>query len=122
MAFIGLPHQICPAQLFDLQVRFVLAFFSGHKELPNRADMLAEMEADMQERWANGVSKRVAHKMGVKQFDYYEDLAVTAGVAKLKPVINKLMKACSRRYIYELDTYRQNRFKVVDDENFVQIV
>ncbi|XP_018794672.1 PREDICTED: senecionine N-oxygenase-like [Bactrocera latifrons] len=122
MGIIGLPHQICPAQLFDLQARFVLAYFSGHKELPSRADMLAEMETDMQERWANGVSKRVAHKMGVKQFHYYEDLAVTAGITKLKPVIGKMMKACSKKYIFELDTYRQKRFKVVDDENFVQIV
>ncbi|CAD7012730.1 unnamed protein product [Ceratitis capitata] len=121
LAIIGLPHQICPAQLFDLQVRFALAFFTGRKELPSRGEMLAEMEADMAARWADGVTKRVAHKMGTKQYDYYEDLATTAGVTKLKPVITKLMKNCSRRYLFELDTYRQKRYRVVDDENFIGI-
>ncbi|XP_067633494.1 senecionine N-oxygenase-like isoform X2 [Eurosta solidaginis] len=121
MAIIGLPHQVCPAQLFDLQVRFVLTYFTGRKKMPSESEMLADMKADMEERWASGVTKRVAHKMGPRQFDYYEDLGVTAGIKKLKPVVPKIMKACSRKYIFELDTYRQSRFKVVDDENFVKI-
>lgn len=55
------------------------------------------------------------------QYDYYHDLSETAGIENIKPVINKIMEDCSRKYIYELDTYRNDRFKVLDDETFVKL-
>lgn len=56
----------------------------------------------------------------IHQYDYYQDLSETAGIENIKPVINKIMEDCSRKYIYELATYRNDRFKVLDDETFVK--
>lgn len=55
------------------------------------------------------------------QFDYYQELSDIAGVS-LKPVVINIMKDCGLKYIYELDTYRQHRFKILDDENFTKFL
>lgn len=55
------------------------------------------------------------------QFDYYKDLSEIAGIQNVKPVIAKIMKECGKKYIYELETYRQYNFKVLDDENFIKL-
>lgn len=55
------------------------------------------------------------------QFDYYQELSDIAGVS-LKPVVINIMKDCDLKYIYELDTYRQHRFKILDEENFTKFL
>ena len=121
MTVIGLPFLVCPTQLFDLQVRFALKFYSGQKELPSKEEMLADTEKDMEERWAKGFTKRQAHMMGKQeQFDHYRDLCQTAGIKNIKPVIENIIKDCGQKYIFELGTYRSNCFRVIDDENFVK--
>ncbi|XP_011209077.2 uncharacterized protein LOC105230162 [Bactrocera dorsalis] len=120
MALIGLPFYVCPSQSFDLQVRFALAFFTKKREFPSREEMFADLEKDKENRRKKGLTNRLAHAMGDKQYDYYQDLSETAGIENIKPVINKIMEDCSRKYIYELATYRNDRFKVLDDETFVK--
>lgn len=44
-----------------------------------------------------------------------------AGIANIKPVVTNIMKDCAKKYIYELETYRSYRFKVIDDENFIKM-
>lgn len=43
-----------------------------------------------------------------------------AGIENIKPVIFKMMKDCGKKYIFELDTYRNHCYKIVDDENFIK--
>uniref|UniRef100_A0A1I8P925 Flavin-containing monooxygenase n=1 Tax=Stomoxys calcitrans TaxID=35570 RepID=A0A1I8P925_STOCA len=126
MAIIGLPFMVLPTQCFDLQVRFVLKFFSNEQKLPTQEEMMDALHEDMQERKERGLTERDAHKMGEKQwfvlfqFVYYQELSKIAG-HNVKPVIAKIMKDCSKKYIFELETYRQYQFKVLDDENFLKI-
>lgn len=54
------------------------------------------------------------------QFDYYKELSDVAG-HNVKSVIAKIMKDCGKKYIYELETYRQYQFKVLDDDNFIKL-
>lgn len=54
------------------------------------------------------------------QFDYYKELSEVAG-HNVKSVIAKIMKDCGKKYIYELETYRQYQFKVLDDDNFIKL-
>lgn len=60
------------------------------------------------------------HLSYLQQFDYYNELANMTGIENIKPVILKLMKDCGKKYIFELDTYRNNRYTVIDDENFTK--
>ncbi|XP_019892627.1 flavin-containing monooxygenase 3 isoform X3 [Musca domestica] len=120
MAIIGIPYLVLPTQCFDLQVRFALKYFVNEKELPSTEEMMEELRRDMKERKERGLSERDAHQMGEKQFDYYKELAAVAG-HNVKPVIAKIMKDCSKKYIYELETYREYQFTIVDDEYFVKV-
>lgn len=67
MALIGLPFYVCASQMFDLQVRFVMKFFSGKKPMPSKKEMLRDTEIEMQKRWDKGYKKRQAHMMGKDQ-------------------------------------------------------
>ncbi|XP_064536619.1 senecionine N-oxygenase [Drosophila montana] len=119
MSFIGLPFNVIPTHIFDMQVRFTLKFYTGKRELPTREQMIADLEKEQGERWECGFANRKkAHQMGERQFDYYNELANMTGIENIKPVILKLMKDCGKKYIFELDTYRNYRYKVIDNENF----
>ncbi|KAH8418648.1 hypothetical protein KR222_008443, partial [Zaprionus bogoriensis] len=121
MAFIGLPFNVIPTQIFDMQVRFTLKFYTGQRELPSQATMIDELEKEQGERWEYGYcNRKKAHQMGERQFVYYNELAKLAGIENIKPVIFKMMKDCGKKYIFELDTYRNHCYKVIDDENFIK--
>jgi len=68
MSFIGLPFNVIPTQIFDMQVRFTLKFYTGHREMPTREEMLAELEKEQGERWDCGFyNRKKAHQMGERQ-------------------------------------------------------
>jgi len=68
MAFVGLPFNVIPTHIFDMQVRFTLKFFTGQREFPSREQMIAELEQEIGERWGCGVhNHKKAHQMGERQ-------------------------------------------------------
>lgn len=67
MAIIGLPFLVLPTQCFDLQIRFVLKYFSNRKQLPSKKEMLNMLRQEMDDRFQSGWTERDAHKMGEKQ-------------------------------------------------------
>ena len=83
--------------------------------------MKADENKEIEERKMRGFSKRQFHMMGPLQGDYYKYLAVTAGVEPLPPVLTKLHNDSSNRFLDDLVHYREDRYKIIDDENFVQI-
>ncbi|CAO1415183.1 unnamed protein product [Diamesa tonsa] len=121
MGFIGLPFYVCATQMFDLQVRFCLKFMTGLIKLPSKAEMIEDTEQDMKERWDRGLKKHQAHMMGVDQNKYYADLASSADIEALKPVITKLHNQSSRRFLDDLTNFRKDIFRILDDETFVKI-
>ncbi|XP_062563498.1 senecionine N-oxygenase-like [Armigeres subalbatus] len=121
MAFIGLPYYVCAAQMMDLQARFCIKFFSGEKQLPSQEEMEADTNAEMEERWSRGMKKRQAHMMGPQEDRYYEDLAHTAEVEPIKPVIKKLHKLCAFRFSEDLVNFRKDKFRIIDNETYVKI-
>lgn len=98
-----------------------MAFLSGRKRLPTRAAMLADTERDMAVRWSKGYKKRQAHMMGPDQNTYYDDLALTADIENLQPVMTKLHNESSQRFLDDLVNFRRDRFRVVDSETFVKV-
>jgi dimethylaniline monooxygenase (N-oxide forming) len=121
MAFIGLPFYVCACQMMDLQVRFFVKFLSGAKKFPSKAQMNTDTEREMAERWERGYKKRQAHLMGPDQCKYYSDLAETADIEPLKPVITKLHNESSQRFLDDLVNFRNDVFRIVDDQTFIKV-
>lgn len=67
MALIGLPYRVCPTQLCDMQLRFVLKYYTGQISLPRRDEMMADMKQDLEARYARGLKEREAHLLGTEQ-------------------------------------------------------
>ncbi|XP_058836358.1 senecionine N-oxygenase-like [Topomyia yanbarensis] len=119
MALIGIPFYVCPTQMMDLQARFCIQFFTGALQLPGKEKMLRDMEADIEERRRRGLPKKSMHKLeGDLQPRYYDDLAKTAQVEPLKPIVMKLFDECMRRRAEDLLNYRNDKFVVTGDGHF----
>lgn len=117
MGFIGLPNQICPNQLFSLQSRFCLSFITGKKTLPTRKQMKEDCESDLEDRWKRGLPKRKAHMMGRDvQEQYYADLATTADIEPIKPVIPRMHVYTSLSRESDFLNFRRKKYYVIDDE------
>ena len=86
-----LPTSTCPARQvvpfphFDVQARFAHAVWSGSLTLPSKADMLQHMRADRERRREMGFPVHYAHRMGVLQWEYHDELCDMAGVPRLEP-------------------------------------
>lgn len=57
----------------------------------------------------------------ILQNDYYDDLANTAGIENLKPVITKLHNDSSERFLDDLINFRKDVYRIIDDETFIKI-
>uniref|UniRef100_A0A1I8PUP4 Flavin-containing monooxygenase n=1 Tax=Stomoxys calcitrans TaxID=35570 RepID=A0A1I8PUP4_STOCA len=121
MSFIGIPYYVCAAQMMDLQSRFTLEYWKGNKEFPSKEEMLQNTRRLMDQRFARGFRKRQAHMMGEDQLDYYNDLAETAAIENIKPVMTYLHNESSRRFLDDLLHFREDVFRIVDNESFVKI-
>ncbi|XP_012277616.1 flavin-containing monooxygenase FMO GS-OX-like 1 [Orussus abietinus] len=121
LAFVGLPFYVCAFSMFDLQVRFVLRFWRGEKQFPSKDIMLAEEASEKSRKEQQGLSKRHFHMMGPAQGDYYDNLADTAGITPLPPVLTKLHNDSSTRFLDDLSHYREDRYRIVDDNNFIKL-
>ncbi|XP_057319304.1 uncharacterized protein LOC130663831 [Microplitis mediator] len=121
LALVGLPFYVCAFSMFDLQVRFILKFWTNEKQLPSKEAMLAEEAAELQKKLDKGLGKRHFHMMGPEQGNYYDDLAKTAGITPLPPVLTKLHNESSMRFLDDLVHYREDRYRILDDFNYVQL-
>lgn len=59
--------------------------------------------------------------MGTEQGEYYDNLANTAGITRLPPVLTKLHNESSKRFLDDLVHYREDRYRIIDDYNYVQL-
>lgn len=83
--------------------------------------MRADSEQDLQMRLSKGYLKHQAHNMGPFQYDYFKDLADTGELTPIPPVIVKLRNECVKKRYEDLQTFREARYKIVDNENFVKV-
>ncbi|CAG9821332.1 unnamed protein product [Phaedon cochleariae] len=121
MCFIGIPFNVCTFHMFDLQARYFCQHLNGTMVLPSTEEMRMHTDREMQYRWAKGCSKRQAHMMGQYQEDYYNDLAGDAKTAPIAPVYVKLRDTSVRQLYNDLLNFREDRYKLLDSENFVKV-
>ena len=118
LAIIGLPYFAVAMPLFDLQIRFCLTFMTKKKLLPTRDEMLRDTEEDMAERWTR-LKRSKAHFLGMeKHAEYYDDLAATAGIEPIKPVIVKIFNKSFTNFFDDFRSFRAKNYKIIDDESF----
>jgi len=125
LAVIGLPNQVCPNQMFDLQVRFCLKFMTGRKQLPSKEEMLSDFEREVVERrelgFKRGLDNKKAYSMGPGIHEkYYAELAETADIEPIKPVIVKIFAKGLCNLLHEA-VFRDVNFRILDDENYEMI-
>ncbi|EDV36272.1 uncharacterized protein Dana_GF12882, isoform B [Drosophila ananassae] len=121
ISLIGLPFYVCAAQMMDLQARFILSYYKGSNVLPSKEEMQKDTQEKMEKIWSEGCRRRHAHMLGPKQIDYFNDLANTAGIKNLKPVMTKLHNESSKCFNDNLLHFREDNFKILNDEAFVKI-
>lgn len=83
--------------------------------------MLAEERIEYEKRARQGLSKKQFHMMGPMQGRYYEDLAKTADLVPIPPVLTALHNDSSQRFLDDLINYRKDRYKIIDDHRFIQL-
>ncbi|CRK89036.1 CLUMA_CG002498, isoform A [Clunio marinus] len=118
LAIIGVPYFALAMPLFDLQIRFCLTFMTGKKQLPSREEMLKDTEKDMKERWTR-LKPHKGHALGMDKHEaYYAEIARTAGIEPLKPVLGKMFNRSFTQFTSDFNNFRKEVYEVVDDENF----
>lgn len=120
MALVGLPFYVCANSLFDLQARVFLRTLKGEVVLPGREEMLADTQHEMQRRRALGMKNRQAHMMGPMQGDYYSELAALGNLESLPAVLTKLHNESSQRFLEDLVSYREDVYKIIDQDNYIK--
>ncbi len=79
LAFIGLPFQVVPFPLMELQSRLFAQLLSGRLTLPSTHDMHAAHARSVAALDAAEVPRRHRFKYGPRQFEVLEDLASRVG-------------------------------------------
>jgi len=119
LAIIGLPSLICPNQMFCLQARFCLTFITGRRKLPSRDQLMEEHELEMTAVWNRGLPKKKAHFMGPRIQDlYYIDLATSANVKPILPVIPMIHTFTHSVRVKDFKNFRKLKFIITDGSNF----
>ncbi|XP_013199540.1 senecionine N-oxygenase [Amyelois transitella] len=118
MCFIGVPYYVCAFSMFDLQVRYYVRSMNGCFNLPTSEQMAEHWEEEKKERASRGYTKRQAHMMGPDQERYYASLALEAGTQGLPSVLTKIREESSNRFLHNLKDYRQDIYKIIDDDTY----
>lgn len=63
----ALCFRVCPFQVMDVQVRFFLAFLSGQKKLPSKAEMYSITASDNAKAFSLYGTKRLMHMLETLQ-------------------------------------------------------
>ncbi|XP_062558052.1 senecionine N-oxygenase-like [Armigeres subalbatus] len=119
MALIGIPFSCIPTQVVDLQAQLCMGYFTGEKQIPVKDEMLQDMADDVALRRRRGLPRKWMHKMqGDFHSKYYDDLARTAGIQPIRPVVMALFDESMRRRTKDVLRYREDNFEVINDEEF----
>ncbi|XP_014244539.1 flavin-containing monooxygenase FMO GS-OX5-like [Cimex lectularius] len=121
LCLIGLPYYVCAFSLFDLQVRYFLKHLDRGFKLPSKEEMIHDTEKEMEERKKQGLKRKQFHMMGTMQGDYYADLAKSGGLDPLPPVMADLHNFASQKQLDDLINFRENVYKILDPQNFIQV-
>ncbi|KAL1131046.1 hypothetical protein AAG570_012283 [Ranatra chinensis] len=120
MCFIGLPCYVCAFSLFHLQVKFFLKTLTGEISLPSKDDMKRDVKCEEEMRKKMGIKENKFHTMGSLQGDYYNGLSTFGNLPIIPPVMAKIHNDSSESQIEDAINFRNNKYKILDSENFIK--
>lgn len=106
LSFIGLPFQVVPFPLMELQSRLFAQLLSGRIPTPSKADMIVEHAANVAALDAADVPRRHRFRYGARQFDMLEDLARRVGSPPPPPWFRARYEATGEARRSNPDGYR----------------
>ena len=119
LVFVGICQQICPFPHFDIQVRAILAAFTGQFQLPCEAEMNSSAEKDYRNQLLAGIPHRHTHHLGgTRQWDYYRDMILLAKIKPLDPVVQRIYEETSARRKRDLVNYKKATYCIKNKEEY----
>ncbi|CEG41973.1 flavin-binding monooxygenase-like protein [Plasmopara halstedii] len=106
-AFVGLPFSNLPFLCFQLQARWIARVFCDSSLLPSKADMYADFFAYVG-TLENGARK--LHQLGVRQKDYFTELANLSNFKVDREIYEMYEDACYLRQNFPY-SYRSAEFR-----------
>uniref|UniRef100_A0A182QE88 Flavin-containing monooxygenase n=1 Tax=Anopheles farauti TaxID=69004 RepID=A0A182QE88_9DIPT len=93
----------------------------GRLPMPDKHEMLADHEQEMNTRWSKGLKKRQAHMMGADfQGQYYDSLAKRANIDPIPKVMTDMHIDSGKRKKEDLLNYRNDVYRIVDEHTYVK--
>lgn len=80
----------CKLLCCAFQVNFFLETLTGRFVLPSKEEMLEALQRELDEKREKGVPEKHFHLVGLDQEEYFNDLADTAGIKRVPPVVCKI--------------------------------
>ncbi|RZF34044.1 hypothetical protein LSTR_LSTR013753 [Laodelphax striatellus] len=120
MCFIGIPWQTFIFPLFEFQVLSFISVIKGKTKLPSRQEMLDDLTNEIEKRKFNGDATRYYHRMGITNMrKYMGNLSYVFNVDPLPEVIFKIYEKTTERRKTSLLAYREDNYRITDDNNFL---
>ncbi|XP_044263463.1 senecionine N-oxygenase-like [Tribolium madens] len=119
MCFIGIPYYVCAFQMFDIQARFYCQYLNGSMSLPTKELMYKDTEEDIIKRKNKGYSEKQMHLLGHEQQTYFEELASTAKITPILPVICKIWSESDSSFYKDLKNFRKYKYRILNNNSFV---
>lgn len=116
MALLGICKKICPFPQFDCQVLFFISMLDGSQPVPSQEEMEADIEAEYQQRQAEGLPQRYAHLMGHRQWAYNDELCRLGKFEPIPRVVQTLYDEVHRMRVLDLPHYKQRNYKLTGKE------
>lgn len=94
---------------------------TGRKKLPSKDEMTDDLNKDKKFQFVEReLPRKKFHYMGIGFHDkYYDALAKAAEIEPVKPVIIKMFEKGLCLSLFDYEAFRNDAFKVIDDENFI---
>ena len=121
LALMGICYTLVPFPHMTAQARYLARLFAGCFKLPDRDSMLANERRAIAQRKSMQWPARYAHKMGMLQFEYYNELAAECGSEPHEPALRTMYEAVSRARAQMGSQYRDLKFEPIRDESLREI-
>ncbi|KAG2277336.1 hypothetical protein Bca52824_059891 [Brassica carinata] len=103
ISFIGIPSQVSPFRLFELQSKWISGVLSGRIILPSKEDMMKDIKYFYATVEAQGIPKRYTHRT---QFEYNDWLASQCGCSETEQWRKEMYLTTGVRKRAHPETYR----------------
>lgn len=121
MAIIGLDFLVCIQMHFDVQSQFAIKMWAQGIQFPPKEEMLKDAADNLEKRLKRGWKPKHAHRMGDFMADYYRQLSEIIEFRGIPKVYLKIFQTVGCGIISNYLHYREDHYRVLDEENFEQI-